>query len=350
MAKLLSIVIPTYNMEKYLRKCLTSLVVPEDKMDKLEVLVINDGSKDSSSKIAHEFQDKYPQTFKVVDKENGNYGSCVNRGLKEYTGKYIKVLDADDSFDNEALEEFLDKLLSIDVDMVITDFDKVDPEGNAFFFHRYDFPKAVAFNVKDIDDSRKLYGLAMHSIAYNRRVFVDLNYKQTEGISYTDQEWTFLPMTKVSTMEYLPIRVYKYLFGREGQTMNIEVVNKHISHYFKILTNRFSELSNRKLHVPGQIEDYLHYKTMVMASFVYRSVLLRKVGSLDDLINLDNMIKKTTPKLYQDLDKQKTKGPIGFKYVRYFHKHHTYAPSVIIWAYTKLYSIFKSGSEKSILR
>ena len=98
--KILTIIIPTYNMEQYLRKCLDSLIVSEENMQRLEVLVVNDGSKDSSSAIGHEYEAKYPQTFRVIDKENGNYGSCVNRGLKEATGKYVKVLDADDYFDD----------------------------------------------------------------------------------------------------------------------------------------------------------------------------------------------------------------------------------------------------------
>lgn len=84
-------------------------------MQRLEVLVVNDGSKDNSSAIAHEYQDKYPDTFRVIDKENGNYGSCVNRGLKEATGKYIKILDADDWFDNEQFSLFVEKLKNMTV-------------------------------------------------------------------------------------------------------------------------------------------------------------------------------------------------------------------------------------------
>ena len=94
-------------MEKYLDKCLTSLIVSDDKMPLLEVLVINDGSKDRSSEIAHSYEQKYPQTFRVIDKENGNYGSCINRGLKEATGKYVKVLDADDWFDTNNLSNVM---------------------------------------------------------------------------------------------------------------------------------------------------------------------------------------------------------------------------------------------------
>lgn len=98
MDKILTVVIPTYNMERYLRYCLDSLCVGRGS-DALEVLVINDGSTDSSSAIAHEYEQKSPGIFRVIDKENGNYGSCVNRGLTEAKGKYIKILDADDSFD-----------------------------------------------------------------------------------------------------------------------------------------------------------------------------------------------------------------------------------------------------------
>ena len=90
MNKILTIIIPTYNMEKYLRRCLDSLIIDEEGMKQLEVLVFNDGSKDSSSQIAHEYQDKYPDTYRVIDKNNGNYGSCINIGLKEAKGKYVK--------------------------------------------------------------------------------------------------------------------------------------------------------------------------------------------------------------------------------------------------------------------
>ena len=129
MNKVLSIIIPTYNMEDYLRQCLDSLIIADDLMQQLEVLVINDGSKDQSSAIAHEYSRKHPSTIFVIDKENGNYGSCINRGLKEATGKFIKILDADDSFDSAALAEFINQLRDTNADLVITNFSVVDSEG-----------------------------------------------------------------------------------------------------------------------------------------------------------------------------------------------------------------------------
>lgn len=210
-------------MEKYLRHCLDSLIVPN--MDKVEVLVINDGSKDSSSAIGHEYQDKYPQTFRVIDKENGNYGSCVNRGLKEATGKYVKVLDADDSFDKEAFTTFIDRLRKIDADLVLTDFvnvDEEDKENSKSEYSEYypNIPQESNFDFKEFinHDDYTFYG-QMHGFTYRTQMVNDMKYHQTEGISYTDQEWVFMPVTKVNTCIYLPLVLYRYLVGRNGQTM-----------------------------------------------------------------------------------------------------------------------------------
>lgn len=117
MEKLITIIIPTYNMERYLAKCLDTLVISDENMGLLEVLVVNDGSKDASGRIAHWYEGKYPATFRVIDKENGNYGSCVNKGLQEAKGKYVKVLDADATFAREEFNGYVDFLKETDADL-----------------------------------------------------------------------------------------------------------------------------------------------------------------------------------------------------------------------------------------
>ena len=106
--KILTIIVPSYNMEAYLPKCLGSLIIDDkDLLQKLEVIVVNDGSKDRTSEIAHEFEANYPGVFRVIDKKNGHYGSCINAGLAIATGFYVKVLDADDWFVTGHFQNFL---------------------------------------------------------------------------------------------------------------------------------------------------------------------------------------------------------------------------------------------------
>ena len=100
MEKLLTVVIAAYNMEKYLPRCLDS-IMSEKVRDRVQVIVINDGSKDKTSEIAHRYEDKCPDYITVIDKENGNYGSCMNAGVSIATGKYFRTLDADDWYNTQ---------------------------------------------------------------------------------------------------------------------------------------------------------------------------------------------------------------------------------------------------------
>ena len=134
--KALTIIVPAYNMEKYLAKCCESVVVSQELREHLEVLVVNDGSTDKTSEVAHSFERKYPGTFRVIDKPNGHYGSCVNCGLAESKGEFVKLLDADDTYDKAEFERLLKFLVEgsangalDDIDLVLTDYRIVDKRG-----------------------------------------------------------------------------------------------------------------------------------------------------------------------------------------------------------------------------
>ena len=124
--KLLSIIVPSYNMEGYLPKCLESLVVDDNELlQKLDVIVVNDGSKDHTSEIAHEFEAKYPSVFRVIDKENGHYGSCINAGLRIMRGDFVRIVDSDDSVETDEFVKFIKYLGDVkhsDPDVVISNF------------------------------------------------------------------------------------------------------------------------------------------------------------------------------------------------------------------------------------
>ena len=98
--KILTITVPSYNVEKFLENTLDSFV-DERVLDAIEVLVVDDGSKDRTAEIGKGYEAKYPGTFRVISKENGGHGSTINRGIKEARGKYFKVVDGDDWVDKD---------------------------------------------------------------------------------------------------------------------------------------------------------------------------------------------------------------------------------------------------------
>ena len=109
MDKVLTVIVPVYNMEKYIRQCLESLVIGEV-LDRIEVMVVLDGAKDGSAEIAYEFVEQYPDTFRIIYKANGGHGSAINTGLMMASGEYLKILDSDDWVERDAFCRLVDCL------------------------------------------------------------------------------------------------------------------------------------------------------------------------------------------------------------------------------------------------
>ena len=125
MEKLLTITVPTYNVEKYLAQCLDSFVLEEDR-ELLEVLIVNDGSTDTSADIAKTYVERYPDVFTLINKENGGHGSTINAGIKAATGKYFKVVDSDDWVDKAAMKNLMECLKKSDSDLVYSNYYWID--------------------------------------------------------------------------------------------------------------------------------------------------------------------------------------------------------------------------------
>ena len=290
MKKILSIIIPTYNMESLLTQCLNSLLVSKN-LDMLEVLVVNDGSIDKSSQIAHQYEVEYSNSFRVIDKANGNYGSCINAALPLVKGKYVRILDADDSYNTENLNQFIDFLSDIDVDLVLSDFSHYNMDGKMLSFKNFNLPLNQSFDFQDIPLGTFL---PMHSVTYKSSIFDKIEYHQTEGVSYTDMEWIFYPMSQVNTVYYYNKEIYRYLVGRDGQTMDFSAILKRQSHAAKgILTelniiNKFD--SNNKHYA------YLDYWFKFRLKSLYKENLLYKCINFN-LKEFDDNLKKNYPQL-----------------------------------------------------
>lgn len=232
-------------MEALLAKDLQSLIIA-DRPERLQVIVVNDGSKDGTLAIARDYERRYPQVFTVIDKPNGNYGSCINAGLKVAEGKYVKILDADDSVDTSAFSDLVDCLEAVDADVVINDYQKVYTGGKREDFE-FDFPPRKSLNIADLYSETTFSSILLPALTYRTSILKEMGYCQTEGISYTDTEWCYAPMTQMSTLYYFNRPVYLYLMGREGQTMDPEVFRKRLPQLFRCLHSLLDCLEGLKL-------------------------------------------------------------------------------------------------------
>lgn len=316
--KILSIIIPTYNMEKYLRKCLDSLIVSDENMERLEVLVINDGSKDSSSAIGHEYESKYPQTFRVIDKENGNYGSCINRGLKEATGKYVKVLDADDYYDNKVLDSFVSYLNSVESDMVLTDYYQINENNQITKEYKFDLSPDSTFTITDICTKEIIGRLAHQDITFRTCILKDMDYHQTEGISYTDNEWVFKPLVKVSRITYFPHKLYYYLRGREGQTFDPKVLSKSYGQREVVMRSLLNYYTALDKDIPSGTVSFLFHRLMrrLTGFYFYHLGFSGTDDSNKSLIAFDEYVKLINVEVYDALASHKWR--LGMRYIKYW--------------------------------
>ena len=244
MSKVLSVCVPSYNMEKYLNRCIDSFLVPEV-LDQLEIIIVNDGSTDGTLSIANEYKTKYPQSIVVIDKPNGHYGSCVNASLTVATGKYFRIVDADDWVDSDALPKFMGVLEKSDMDCICTKRTVHDFNDNT---KRTDDFNTIPEEQLDLDKSEfPTQYLRMHNLTYSTDLLHRIKYKQTEGICYTDTEYAYYPLSCARNVLFVDVSLYQYFVGRGDQSMSPKVIQKNISHLVGVIKTIESEHQNESL-------------------------------------------------------------------------------------------------------
>lgn len=317
MEKQITIIIPTYNMEKYIGRCLDSLLIPE--FDQVEVLVVNDGSKDRSSEIAHSYADRYPDSIRVIDKPNGNYGSCINAALPQAKGRYVKILDADDTFDTKAFSEFVKELQCINADVIITPFIQIDSEGNITKVYKIptNLKERTNLNFKEVAPFI-LYEGQMHSLTYNIDFIKKLKYIQKEGISYTDLQWSFLPLGMGETYLLLSnLYIYRYLVGREGQTVGQERRKLHdLFEVQKVLLNTLYNYTNII-----SVERKSFFEERLARTIQYSLILGITSDNFENKrmsIQMIDYIRQFPLKIENRLDNPKTSPYKNYKIIRHF--------------------------------
>lgn len=322
--KILTIVIPSYNMQQYLPQCLDSLLVSD--LERVEVLVVNDGSRDRTSEIGHEYECRFPKSIIVIDKENGNYGSCINAALKIASGKYIKILDADDSFEKDNFERFITYLENVDVDLVVANYVIVNSLGEITsqrILSDIEYQEQSFENILDI--TKRVGVFEMHCVTYKREILRNINYYQMEGISYTDQQWMLVPMVYVNSVAFFSKFVYRYLIGRDGQTVALESRLRSIRQHAIMCLGLVDEYNKVYFKISEAKRCYLDYRIVnCQLPYIYRTYLLKQSDfeKYAELKEFDEALKKKNYSIYNSLNHEKIASFSPFHYITYWRKYY----------------------------
>ncbi|NLC72306.1 MAG: glycosyltransferase family 2 protein [Ruminococcaceae bacterium] len=264
--KLLTVVVPVYNMESYLSRCLDSLL--QDKiLGNLEIIAVNDGSTDGSLALLKEYEKRFPDVVRVIDKENGGHGSGVNVGLAEACGKYFRVVDSDDFVCRDAFSAFVERLEFEDSDLVITDYRRIYTQDD----------KSVLVSYSGLEDSRQysfeslrlsdLNGefFVMAGSTYKTEILRKSNLLLFEKTYYVDMQFNIQPIAYVKTLVYYKLDIYRYMLGRENQSVAYKSLVLHRDDHEKVIRWAVSAYSNLE---KTATESVLSYLLLVMNFFL----------------------------------------------------------------------------------
>lgn len=236
MDKIISFIILAYNVEQYLHKCLDSFIcLPV--LGQIEVIVVDDGSVDSTGEIADGYAKRYPHVFKVIHKENGGHGSGINVGSRQACGKYLKAIDADDWVLTENLPDFVAQLAVCDADVVLTPFHMVDmTTGEQAAKHMQGW-NAATVQIEDILNNWKIFEecCVFHGITYRTDFYTNCGHDLPEHIFYEDQEYNTIPFCRAESIAVFQMYIYQYLIGNAQQSISYANQAKRIDHLERVV-------------------------------------------------------------------------------------------------------------------
>lgn len=279
--KLLSVAIPCYNSEEYMRKCIESLLPGGEDV---EILIVDDGSTDGTGEIADTYEKLYPSIVRAIHKTNGGHGSAVNTGLACASGLYYKVVDSDDWVKESAYRKILEVLRDIvagdaTLDMLISNFvyEKEGEKKNKVMKYRHALPQDKIFEWNEVKHFRKGQYILMHSVIFRTKLLRECGLQLPENTFYVDNIFVFEPLPFVKTMYYLDVNFYRYYIGREGQSVNEQVMIGRIDQQIKVNKIMIDYLVDKKAKIYGKRKlkkymiNYLEIITVISSIMLIRS-------------------------------------------------------------------------------
>lgn len=313
--KILTIAVPAYNAAKFLPRSLEPFTeLDQAAKESLEVIIVNDGSKDNTAEIAQQYVDKYPEMFKVVNKENGGHGSGVNYGMQHGVGMYYYVLDADDWLNPQALTLTLDKLKAMrkaflqdsssplpDLLLVDYTYENIE-EGKNRISLKKQVPVEKFFQFHESKSFTQGTYLTMHSMIYRRQILHDASLVLPEHCFYVDNLLAYIPLPYCRQIYYLPVELYHYEVGRDDQSVNENNFIKRIDQQIrvtKLLTQAYHLYSDLPGKENQKIRQYLlHYLAAMYTVSVVHLIMIDTPESKEKIRNLWHFLQTFDKKMY----------------------------------------------------
>lgn len=225
--KYISFVVPCYNSEAYMENCIESLLIGGEDV---EIIIIDDGSKDKTGKIADKYQKKYPTIVKAIHQENGGHGAGIMTGLSVATGKYFKVVDSDDWVDKKAYKTLLKKIKKIDSDLIIMNYVYTYTDGriNQTISFKNVFKENEEMTWDEMKKFKPTQYLSLHSLMYKKSVLDASSMDLPKHTFYEDNLFIYIPFVNTKTIYYMDLDFYRYFIGREDQSVNEKVMIKRL--------------------------------------------------------------------------------------------------------------------------
>lgn len=288
--KYITIAIPSYNSQDYMHNAIESCLVS---LEDIEVIIVDDGSKDNTGMIGDNYALKYPNTIRCIHQENGGHGQAVNTGIKNATGLYFKVLDSDDWFDQNALRKVLSKIKenvenNINIDMYIANYVYEKPSANKQSAIRYTnvFPTDKPITWADSKHFLPQQNLLMHSIIYRTQLLKDCNLELPMHTFYVDNLFAYIPLPYVNSIYYMNEDLYRYYIGREGQSVNEQIMIRRIDQQIlvnKLMIDACDLESYKDERLRAYMVKYLSMLCAVSSSLCIRSGTQENLDKKDEL-------------------------------------------------------------------
>lgn len=259
-ATLLSVVVPAFNARDYLSRALDGFTASDSRV---EVIVVDDGSSDDTAAIAEQYVNGYPSVFRLVRQPNGGHGGAIEKGVARATGRYIKVLDADDWLARGALAQVLDTLEDLEssggVDALFTDYvhDRVGKSNRVARFENV-FPAHRRFGWDATGRFDRRQYLMMHAVIFRRELLLRSGLHLPRHTFYVDSLYVLTPLSRVRRMYYLPVTLYHYFIGREGQSVDAEVMVRRVDQHMRVTKLALQTLPSPTEVASGQVPIQLY--------------------------------------------------------------------------------------------